>query len=87
MFNPFDYPILYAKSVAGLSFSNNIITRSYRFKPFHPRKFMITLEACSKVEILKNKLNGDVLGKNIKLIATKPSALKSDSNQGIHVEK
>jgi hypothetical protein len=82
-FNPFDYPVLYAKSAEGLFFNDNIIKRSTRFKPFHQRKFMITLEACKKVEILRNKLNGEVLGKNIKLISTKPADLKLDKKQGI----
>jgi pectate lyase len=85
-FNPFDYPVLYARSTEGLFFNNNNITRSYRFKAFHPRKFMITLEACKKIEILGNKLNGDVLGKNIKLISTKPSDLKFGGEQGITIE-
>ena len=82
-FHPFDYPVLYAKSIKGLFFNNNIISRSNRFKIFHPRKFMITLEACKNVKIKKNKLNGDVLGKNIKLIATKKTELKFDKKQGI----
>jgi hypothetical protein len=47
---------------------------------------MITLEACKKIEIANNKLLGEVLGKNIKLIATKKTALKLDKNQGIITE-
>jgi hypothetical protein len=82
-FNPFDYPVLYAKSTEGLFFNNNTIIRSNRFKIFHPRKFMITVEACKNVEIKKNKLVGEVLGKNIKLIATKLIELKLDKKQGI----
>ena len=85
-FNLFDYPVLYAKSTAGLIFNDNMIKRSTRFKAMHPRKFMITLEACKKVEILGNKLEGEVLGKNIKLIATMPADLKLDKSQGILVE-
>ncbi|MES1218126.1 MAG: alpha-1,3-galactosidase B, partial [Bacteroidota bacterium] len=66
-FHPYDYPVLYAKSVDGLSFTNNTITRSNRFTPFHPNKFMFTFLGCKKVSIAGNKLEGDVLGKNIKL--------------------
>ncbi len=87
IFYPFDYPVLYAKLTDGLFFNNNTITRSNRFKAFHPRKFMITLEACKNIEIKKNKLIGDVLGKNVKLIAIKPIELKLDKKQGIMVEK
>ncbi len=86
-FNPYDYPVLYAKSVDGLVFSNNTIRRSVRFKPMHPRKFMITLEACKKITIGRNKFSGDVLGKNIKLVYTLPADLKLGKEQAIRVEK
>ncbi|MDB5279691.1 MAG: alpha,3-galactosidase [Ferruginibacter sp.] len=82
-FNPFDYPVLYAKSTEGLYFNNNIIRRSNRFTPFHKRQFMITLEACKKIEIAGNKLEGDVLGKNIRLVGTPVSSVKLGKKQGI----
>lgn len=69
-FYPFDYPVLYAKSVQGLTFNHNTIIRSHRFAPFHRRKHMITLEACRQIDITGNKLQGDVLGKNIRLEQT-----------------
>ncbi len=85
-FHPFDFPVLYAKSVDGLYFINNTLKRSNDFKPFHPRKYMITLEACKNVIIKKNKLVGDVLGKNIKLLKTNSADLKLDKKQGITSE-
>jgi hypothetical protein len=85
-FNPFDYPVLYAKSTEGLYFNNNTIKRSTRFTAYHWRKFMITLEACKKVEIMRNKLEGQVLGKNVKLITTVPADLKLGKKQGIALE-
>ncbi len=75
-FYPFDYPVLYAKSVKGIIFSDNLIKRSTQFAPWHPRKFMITLQACTKIKIKRNKFEGAVLGKNIKLVSILPSALK-----------
>ncbi|UOB18446.1 alpha-1,3-galactosidase-related protein [Abyssalbus ytuae] len=63
-FNPSDYPILYAKSVNGLIFKGNSITRSYDFKPWHLNKHNFLLDACKNVEISKNKIDKDVLGKN-----------------------
>jgi len=66
-FHPYDYPVLYAKSVNGLVFTNNTITRSHRFTPFHPRKFMFTFLACKNVSITGNQLQGEVLGKNMLL--------------------
>ena len=85
-FHPFDYPVLYARSTQGLYFNNNTLTRSNRFKPFHPRKYMITLEACSKVEINGNHLSPDILGKNINLIATPGKEIKLDKKQGIKMD-
>ncbi len=82
-FNPFDYPVLYAKSTEGLFFNNNIIRRSHRFIPFHRRKCMITLEACKKIQVTGNQLQGDVLGKNIQLISTPVSEVKLAKHQGI----
>lgn len=86
-FNPFDYPVLYAKSAEGLVFSDNIIERSTRFNPGHPRKYMITLEACKKIEVKGNKFIGEVLGKNIKLISTNTADLKMDKRQAILIEE
>lgn len=85
-FNPFDYPVLYAKSTQGLYFNDNIIKRSTRFTAFHERKFMITLEGCKNIEVKKNILIGDVLGRNIKLTATAIKELQLDKKQGIKVD-
>lgn len=68
-FNPSDYPILYAKSVDGLIFKDNTITRSYDFEPWHSQKYNFLLDACKNVEISGNEIGKDVLGKNILLKA------------------
>ncbi|HVM90085.1 MAG TPA: right-handed parallel beta-helix repeat-containing protein [Puia sp.] len=86
IFHPYDYSVLYAKSVRGLIFNNNTLIHSTRFKPFHHRAFMITLEACSKVEVKGNHLSADMLGKNIQLAGTAAKELKLDKTQGITVE-
>lgn len=72
----FDYPILYVKSVDGLSFVNNTLIRDTTYQPFHYRKDGITLDACRKVIISGNRTEGDVLGKNIRLHDMKPGDLK-----------
>lgn len=72
----FDYPILYAKSVDGLSFVNNTLIRDTTYQPFHYRKDGITLDACRKVIISGNRAEGDVLGKTIRLHDMKPGDLK-----------
>ena len=69
-FHLFDYPILYALSVENLVFSENKLIRSYQFEPFHKRKNGLTFEFCKKVTIADNKIEGDVLGTEIKLTNT-----------------
>ncbi|MDR3715375.1 MAG: right-handed parallel beta-helix repeat-containing protein [Puia sp.] len=82
-FHPFDYPVLFAKSVSGLSFTDNTIVRSDRFKAFHPRKYMFTFQACRKVTLSGNRLRGDVLGKNVRLEKMSPGDLSmpQENNQ------
>lgn len=75
-FNLFDYPILFARSVDGLSFTNNLLVRDTTYQPYHYRKAGITLEACRNVRIGKNVVNGDVLGHDVVLEKMKPSDVK-----------
>ncbi len=66
-FHPSDYPVLYAKSVDGLTFSGNHIVRGRLFEPYHPRKATLTFEMCRAVRVEKNQVGDDVLGRNIVL--------------------
>ena len=81
-FHPFDYPVLYAKSVDGLTFSNNRIIRSHDFAPFHSRHATLTLEACHNVRIEANHFEGEVLGKNITLKQAAESDVSIGAGQG-----
>lgn len=85
-FHPFDYPVLYAKSTEGLVFSNNTLVHSTRYAPYHPRKGMITLEACRSVSINGNKIGVGVLGKNIVLVNTPAVEVMVGEGQGVQVE-
>ncbi len=67
VFHPFDYPVLYAKSVENITFSHNKLVKSNKFKPFHGRKFTLSFEACKNVKVFENGIEGEVLGKNILL--------------------
>lgn len=80
-FHPFDYPVLYAKSVDGLTFSGNRLIRSIRYLPFHVRKSTLTFEDCMNIKIIENKFEGEILGKNIKLINTPPESIFADKKQ------
>lgn len=85
-FHVFDFPVLYAKSVQGLTFSQNRLIRSHDFEPFHMRKATVTLEACRDVRIEKNVLEGDMLGRNMVLDRTDPGEVKLGEGQGLRVE-
>ena len=81
-FHPFDYPVLYAKSVRGLVFSNNRLIRSRDFEAFHSRRATVTLDACREVRIEGNRFEGDVLGRNIALEGTPASDVTIGPDQG-----
>jgi hypothetical protein len=74
-FHPSDYPVLYAKSVDGLSFSGNRVVRGRLYEPVHPRKATLTFEACRGVRVDRNRFEGDVLGRNIVLKDTAATEL------------
>ncbi len=85
-FHPFDYPVLYAKSVDGISFENNTVTRSHRFEPYHHRKFTFTFEASKNISIAGNTFSDDLLGRNIQLKWTDKSELNCSADQDLKVE-
>lgn len=86
-FNPFDYPILFARSVDGISFTNNIITRSYTFEPYHNRQFTFTFENCTNAKITGNTFPDDLLGKNILLKKTKTTELRTDLGKSFTIQE
>jgi len=85
-FEMYDYPALYALSVDGISFNNNKMKYSNLHKPWHPHKYNLTFEACRNIEVKGNVMDKDVLGKNIKLLQTKPSELKLSKGQGFLID-
>jgi len=85
-FEMFDYPVLYALSVDGISFNNNIIKHSKDNIPWHKNKQNLTFNSCRNIEVKGNKIEKDVLGKNIKLIHAKRSELSLDMKQGFFIE-
>lgn len=50
-FDTFDAPILYAKSVDGLAFRNNVIRTNREYPPFHPNRNRFRLERVTNVSI------------------------------------
>lgn len=75
-----DFPVLYAKSVDGIWFTKNKVTRSYDFEPYNRRKYTFSFEACKNIALSENTFSGDILGKNILLELTNRNALKKDND-------
>jgi hypothetical protein len=81
-FHPSDFPVLYAKSVDGLSFSGNRIVRSTHHAPWHSRKATLTFELCRRVRVGGNRFEGEVLGRNIVLDRTPAAEIVVGPGQG-----
>jgi len=64
-FHAFQAPVLYALSVSGLEFTSNVIIKSQAYAPWHPRKAMATVKACSGVHIADNRFVGDVCSREV----------------------
>ncbi len=86
-FYPFDYPILYARSVDGLVFKGNSLTRSYSFKSFHRRKFSFSFEYCENVVISSNTFSDDILGRNASFTGMKKSDYIINQDQDIKIKQ
>lgn len=85
-FFAFDYPVLYARSVRGLEFTDNMISNTRTFKPFAANKATFWLDGCREVQIGTNHWEGEVPGKNVRMFHMKPGDLKL-SDQEIRIEK
>ena len=57
-FETFDNPILYAKSVDGLTFKNNKIKTNKEYPAFHSNKKTILFERVVDAKVSDNKVNG-----------------------------
>jgi hypothetical protein len=82
----FDYPILRARSVGNLQFTNNTLTRTYNYKPYTIVKANFLLEGCRDVKITGNQFSKDFLGKNISTTFMKKEDLTVDPEQGLKIE-
>jgi hypothetical protein len=86
IFKAFDYPILYAKSTQGLTFSDNTVIRTKELSPQTSHKNMFYFNGCSDVGIRNLKMQGDVLGNNIKLENMPKSNVKLTGTSGLTFE-
>lgn len=59
-FESFDKPILYAKSVQGITFTNNKINTNKEYPAFHPIKKRILLERVTDANVFDNRIDGNL---------------------------
>ncbi len=64
-FHVFDAPVLYALCTKSLRFTDNTVVRSRAYAPWHPRRAMATLAACTDVTVADNRFVGDVLSTEV----------------------
>ena len=86
IFKTFDFSVLYAKSTQGLNFSNNTIIRTNDLTPQSENKKMFYFNACSNVEISGLKLQGEILGRNIKMDNMPKTNLKLTGKEKLTIE-
>ena len=57
VFETFDAPIVYAKSIDGLVFRNNKVVQNNDFKPFHWNRYRFLLDKVANVTIENNEFS------------------------------
>lgn len=82
-FDVFDYSVLYALSVDGLSFKNNTIKHNTQYEPWQGRTATLTFECCRAVQITGNHIADDVLGKSIQAINMNITEISVAPGQGL----
>jgi hypothetical protein len=86
-FHTFDYPVLYAKSTAGLYFLNNTIIRTHTLSPSpSSNPYTFFFNGCKDVVIQHTTLEGDVLGKNIRIGNMKKKYIRFDKELRMEVD-
>ena len=75
-FKSFDYPILFARSVRGLTFTGNTLSRTTTYPPFAKNQTTFVLDGCRDVRIEGNTYAEGVLGKNVRTERMKPDDLE-----------
>lgn len=82
VFKTFDIPLVHARSVEGLSFSNNEIIRTYTYEPYAWLNSSFRLNGCRNVVISGNTIDKNYATRTILIEHMKNSDVKADRNQG-----
>lgn len=84
-FRHYDYQVLYARSVQGLTFTGNTLTFTQDYPPFY-RKANLVLDGCREVLLKDNKLDTAFPGRNVQLFHMKTKDLKQEGKLRLAVE-
>ncbi|HYQ57434.1 MAG TPA: hypothetical protein VEP89_08795, partial [Draconibacterium sp.] len=87
IFNPFDYPLLYAQWVEDLSFVSNSVTQSYNYSPYHHKQYNFSFIDCKGISIRNNDFSDNLLGKILFLKKTPKNQLDTDLSNGFSIEQ
>ena len=75
-FEVFDAPLLWAKSAGDLTFKNNFVQRSSKYKPWHGNMEPLTFLGCSNVSVSGNQLDTRFTTRGVKIEGGKPETVK-----------
>jgi len=67
-FKVFDAPVLWAKSVDGLTFHHNTIQQTQSLPPMHPKSPGLTLIDCQNAVITSNRIDPQYVGKRYQVV-------------------
>ena len=84
-FKIFDAPLVFARSVDGLSIKGNTFERTTSFEPWHPDKHAFRFEFCHNVHLSENQVKGDLLSRDIKLTATPRDEVKQGPSSAFEI--
>ncbi len=78
-FRHFDYQVLFARATNNLTFTNNILERTYDYEPFY-RKTNFYLDGCRNVSIRDNIFDTDFLGRSMTIKNMRKSDIIQNKN-------
>jgi hypothetical protein len=84
-FRHYDYQVLYARAVQGLTFTGNQLTYTTDYVPFY-RKANLVLDGCREVFIKDNQLDKAFPGRNIQLFHMDKKDVKQEGKSRWQVE-
>ena len=86
VFKVFDAPLVRARSVGNLQFTDNQIVKTYTYKPYAWQQAAFLLDGCRKVTIKRNQLDKAYTTRKILIEHMKKSDVKFSKKEGYHID-